>query len=110
MSEPLYEVVSPLGQQGYAQPDAKQSTGTILPAKPLADLNGKKIALIWTVFTNGNILLEALGDLLAQRFNKAQFIKLPPGRNLSWGDYPDTSVAALARENGVDAAIVSAAC
>ena len=108
--EPLYEVVSPLGQQGCAQPDAKQSTGIVLPAKPLGDLNGKKIGLVWTVFTNGNVLLEALRDLLAGRYRGLQFVELAPGRNLHWGDYPDKSIGAWAREHEIDAAIVTAAC
>ena len=108
--EPLYEVVSPVGHEAEEKPGSGRSAGNIFPAAPLADLNGKKIGLIWTLFTNGNVLLEALGDLLAERYHGLEFVKLPPGRNLNWGDYPDRSLGAFARENGLDAAIVSVGC
>lgn len=109
-AEPLYEVVSPAGEEPHGEPGTAMSAGSMAPAAPVADLNGKKIGLVWTLFTNGNILLEALRDLLAERYRGLEFVKLPPGRNLNWGDYPDRSLGAFARENGIDAAIVSVGC
>ena len=69
---------------------------------------GKKIGLLWTVFTNGDILLEALADWITKRHPGLTCVKLMPGRNLNWGDYPDLSLPELAREMGIDAVIVTA--
>ncbi len=80
-AQPLYEVVSPVGQAEVLRDERK--VGRKSPAASLADLNGKKIGLVWTVFTNGNVLLEALRD---------------------------RTIGAHAREHGIDAAIVTAAC
>ncbi len=105
MTEPLYEVVSPLGE---AQTTTRQGKEKIPSAPPLARLQGKKIGLIWTVFTNGDILLEALADWIAKRYPGLECVKLMPGRNAKWGDYPDLSLPEYAREQGIDAAIVTA--
>ena len=105
-TQPLYEVVSPAGRE----PDAGARMAKRSPAAPLADLNGKRIGLVWTVFTNGNVLLEALRDLLAKRYRGMEFVELPPGRNTRWGEYPDRTIGDFARENRIDAAIVAAAC
>ena len=107
-TQPLYEVVSPVGQEGNA--GDSRSGEKKSPAAPLATLNGKKIGLVWTVFTNGNVLLDALRDLLAKRYQGLEFVELPPGRNSRWGEYPDKTIGAFARENQIDAAIVTAAC
>ncbi len=106
-TQPLYEVVSPVGE------DAPSSSGrgqAKFCAPPLADLNGKKIALIWTVFANGNIVLEAFARLLSQRYPGMEFIKMPPGRNAKWGQSPERNLTDLVRESGIDAAIVAAGC
>jgi hypothetical protein len=79
--------------------------GKIEPAAPVRDLNGKKIGLIWAAFTNGDVFLEATAGLLAERFKGLEFVKLPAGRGLHWGDHPHESIADLAREAGLDAAI-----
>jgi hypothetical protein len=100
--EPLYEVVSPVGED--------LSTATASGAPAVDSLDGKRIGLVWTVFTNGNILLHAFRDLLAKRFPKASFVEMPPGRNVRWGDHPEQNVGELAREHGLDAAIVTAGC
>jgi len=105
MSEPHYEVVSPIGE---AQTTTRQGKEKIPSAPPLADLKGKKIGLLWTVFTNGDILLEALADWITKRHPGITCVKLMPGRNLNWGDYPDLSLPELAREMGIDAVIVTA--
>jgi len=93
----LYEVVSPLGKSG-----AKR----IAPAPSLTSLENKKIALIWTIFTNGDVLADALGDFLRQRFKGTKTVKLPAGKEVHWGDYPDESIEDVVKEAGVDAAIV----
>jgi len=82
----------------------------IEPAAPLTDLNGKKIGLVWTVFSNGNVLLEAFRDLLKQRYPDINCLEFPPGKGLRWGDYPDASLPEAAREAGLDAAIVTMGC
>lgn len=105
MTEPLYDVVSPVGE---AETTTRQGKEKIPSAPPLVGLAGKKIGLLWTVFTNGDILLEAMADWIAKRYPGLECVKLMPGRNLNWGDYPDLSLPELAREMGVDAAIVTA--
>ncbi|OGA27519.1 MAG: hypothetical protein A3I01_13660 [Betaproteobacteria bacterium RIFCSPLOWO2_02_FULL_65_24] len=97
-----YEVVSPVGED-HVHP---QSAG----AAPLADLKSSKLGLVWTVFTNGNILLHAFRDLLAERYPDMRCVELPPGRNVRWGDHPEQNIGAFAREQGIDAAIVTAGC
>ena len=109
-TNPQYEVVSPVGEEMDGTPGANRGVDKISPAAPLADLNGKKFGLIWTNFRNGDVLLEAFADLLGKRYQRLEFVKLPSGRTLSWGDYPDTTLAAIARENGIDAAIVAPGC
>ena len=65
-------------------------------APPLAALNGRKIGLVWTVFTNGNLMPESLGDLLSKRFLDLEFVKLPPGRNATVGKQRTNSSSANA--------------
>ena len=93
----FYEVVRPLGKSGVKE---------ITPALPLAKLEGKKIAFIWTIFTNGDVLADALSEILHHRYPGLQTVKLPAGRNIKWGDYADESIEDVVREAGVDAAIV----
>jgi len=93
----VYEVVRPLG---------KSFMKDISPAHPLPQLEGKRIALIWTIFTNGDVLADALVDLLDKRFKDIETVKLPAGKGVEWGDYPDESIEDVVREAGVDAAIV----
>ncbi len=97
----VYQVASPLGEQ---------LTKKISPARPLPDLEGKKIGFMWTIFTNGDVLAEALMDLLGRRFENVETVKLPAGKGMSWGDYPDESIGELVREAGVDAVIVTVGC
>ena len=103
---PIYEVVSPLGEEQ----DGPRESGKFAPAAALADLKTGKIGLVWTVFTNGNVLLEAFEELLGRRYPGLDFVKMPPGRNARWGGYPDRSLAEFAREQGIAAAIVTAGC
>jgi hypothetical protein len=93
----FYEVVGPVGKAGVRE---------ITPAPPLAEFEGKKIAFIWTIFTNGDVLADALSEVLHRRYPGLQTIKLPGGKKTKWGDYADESIKDVAREAGVDAAIV----
>jgi hypothetical protein len=93
----LYEVVRPTGNSGIKE---------ITPAPPLAKLEGKKIAFIWTIFTNGDVLADALSEILHHRYTSLQTVKLPAGKKINWGDYADESIEDVVREAGVDAAIV----
>lgn len=98
-AEPLYEVVSPVGQ----------SSVEVKPPSPrLSSLEGKKIGLEWNQFANGPILADALEDLLGKQFPGIQFNRLPPGRGVKWGEmlHFDDHVGAIVKESGVDAAIV----
>ena len=105
MKQPRYEVVSPIGDPGDATQTTKQSC-----AASLADLKGKKLGLVWTAFTNGDIVLHAFRDHLAKRYADLEFVEMAPGRNLRWGDYPDPSIGELALELALDGAIITAGC
>lgn len=106
MSKPEYEVVSPMGDER----DAREGPRNYSAAPPLAALKKKKLGLIWTAFSNGDIVLHAFRDHLAKRHPDLEFIEMAPGRGLRWGDHPDPSIAELAREHRIDGAIVSAGC
>jgi hypothetical protein len=107
---PVYEVVSPegvpVGDQAAA-PGVKSEKRK--PTAGVPDLNGKKIGLVWSAFKNGNVFLESMETLLGARFKGIEFVKLPGGSGLRWGDHPNEGVAQLARDAGVDAAIAAAA-
>ncbi len=105
-TEPFYEIVSPVGEDR----SGIQGSGNFAPAPPLPDLNDRKIGLIWTEFTNGDVLLEAFEALLGRRYPSLRFIKLAPGRNAEWGGSPDPTLREFVREQGIDAAIVTAGC
>jgi len=92
-----YEVVSPLG---------KSTVKVVSPAPRLKSLEGKKIGLIWNVFANGDVLATALGDLLSKRF-KLETVKLPSGKGLKWGSYPEPSIKDVIKEAKIDALIAT---
>jgi hypothetical protein len=104
--DPVYEVVSPVGDAK----DASASTRKTFGAPPLDGLEGKKLGLIWTEFANGDTALRAFRQHLTQRYPDLELIEMEPGRGRRWGDHPDASIAELARENGIDGAIVAAGC
>jgi hypothetical protein len=92
----VYEVVSPLGK----------STVKIVPPSPrLSSLEGKKIGFVWNVFENGDTLANALADLLGKRFKHIESVKLPSGKGLKWGSYPEPSIKDVIKEAKVDALI-----
>ena len=101
-TEPAYDIVSPVGED-------PSRTG-IEPAPPLRDFDGRRIGLIWTEFTNGNVLLEAFEALLGKRYPSLSFVKMAPGRHSEWGGSPDPTLTEYVREEGIDAAIVTAGC
>ena len=106
MTTPLYEVVSPLGDERDARDGGIQQSG----ARHLESLQSKRIGLIWTAFTNGDLVLRALQGHLASRIAGVEFVDVMPGEGLRWGDHPEPSIAKLAREARIDAAIVTAGC
>jgi hypothetical protein len=99
--EPRYEVLSPEGRAGL------RVGGSTAPIKSIA---GKKIGLFWNGFTNGNLLLEALSRLIAERHPGTSFVKLPSGRGMDWGHYPERSLTDVVREYAIDAAIAGPGC
>ena len=99
---PVYEIVSPLAQK---------TNGTIPSVSPLANLDGKKIGLMWTLYTNGDVLANMVKDLLVKRFKNLKFVALPPGKGRQWGNYPDNqTIGEVVKESGVDALIVTMGC
>ncbi len=109
-AKPIYEIVSPVGESVNDKAAATGAkSGKINPAAAVPDLNGKKIGLVWSAFKNGNVFLEAMEDLLGKRFKGAEFVKLPSGKGLRWGDHPQESMSELAREAKLDAAIAAVA-
>ena len=106
MSKPQYEVVSPAGDAN----DSLEGEKKRFSAPPLDGLKGKKLGLVWTVFSNGDLVLHAFRDHLAKRYPDLEFVEMPPGRGLRWGDYPHQSIGELARELAIDGAIVTAGC
>ena len=104
--EPVYEILSPIG----AERSIVAGSGQFSPAPPLPDLNGRTIALIWTEFTNGDVLLDAFEALLGERYQSLHFVRMAPGRNTEWGGSPDPTLTDLVREQGIEAAIIAAGC
>ncbi|MDR0852393.1 MAG: hypothetical protein LBN36_07845 [Clostridiales Family XIII bacterium] len=70
-------------------------------------LEGKRIGLVWAAFGNGDVLLEALGALIKERYPSAELVHMNPGKNLKPSEYSDPSIMDVARENEIDAAIVT---
>lgn len=97
----MYEVVSPAGKPVMQE---------ILQTTSGLDLAGKKIGLVRIPFPNGDTLLETLAGLMKERFDGLEYVKLPSGKSLNWGDYPDDTLADVVRESGIDAAMVAVGC
>ena len=98
----MYEVVSPAGKSAAKEMPRPASAGL--------DLVGKKVGLVRIPFPNGDVLLEKMADLMKQRFQGMEFVKLPSGKGLTWGDDPDSSLTDLGKESGIDAALVAVGC
>lgn len=98
----MYEVVSPSGVA------AKGGISDIYGAG--LELANKRLGLVRIPFPNGDVLLETLAGLLKQRYGDLEIVKIPSGKNLSWGDYPDTSLTDVVKESGINAAMVAVGC
>jgi len=98
----MYEVVSPAGKPSTKEIPRLASAGL--------DLAGKKVGLVRIPFPNGDVLLETMADLMKKRFKGLEFVKLPSGKGLAWGDYPDSSLTGLVKESGIAAALVAVGC
>lgn len=61
-----WEVLNPL---------AEYETAVFTLSPRLTDLNGKTVGLFWNGKPNGNVLLEAVGKLLEERFKNIKLIK-----------------------------------
>ena len=103
---PDYEVVSPVGDSRDASAVEKKT----FSAAPLDSLKGKKLGLVWTEFYNGDTTLRAFREHLGKRYPDLEFVEMAPGRGLRWGDHPQASIGALAREHGIHGAVVAAGC
>ena len=109
-AKPMYQVVSPVGESVDYKAAAKgEKSQRIPPAAAVPNLDGKKIGLVWSAFKNGNVFLEAMEDLLGQRYKRAEFVRLPSGKGLRWGDHPQESMTEIAKEQKLDAAIAAVA-
>jgi hypothetical protein len=106
MSNARYEVVSPVGDARDAKGAGKKTSS----APPLAGLNGKRLGLCWTAFTNGDIVLRLFREHLAKRFPDMEFVEFAPGRGLRWGEHPEANIADIVREERLDAALITAGC
>jgi len=106
MNKSRYDVVSPAGDIR----DAKEAVKKTASAAPLAHLKGKRLGLCWTAFTNGDIVLRAFQEHLGKRYPDLEFVDLMPGRGLRWGEHPVPDIAELAREERLDAVLITAGC
>ena len=79
-------------------------------APPLSGLAGKRLGLVWTAFSNGDIVLRAFREHLSKRYPDLEFVEMAPGRGLAWGDHPHPDIAELALEHRLDAALITAGC
>lgn len=98
----MFEVVSPTGK-----PATLETTGTATAA---LKLEGKKLGLVQIPFPNGDVLLESLADLMKKRFAGLEYVKIPSGKELGWGDYPDSTLTEVVKESGINAALVAVGC
>jgi hypothetical protein len=63
--EPVFAVVSPSGAQVLDQ---------LRPADPLADLAGTRIAFVWDLLFDGDIVFDAMAAELAATYGSMEFI------------------------------------
>ena len=76
----------------------------------MPDLHRKTIGFIWCRMRNGDLLAQALMDLLSKHFRDLKFVRLQSGKDLEWGEYPDESLGDVIGEAGIDGAIVVIGC
>lgn len=74
----------------FLNPAGRAVSGAFLsPAPRNADLNGRRIGLLWNGKKHGDLVLERVAEGLAERFEGLEFVRLPSGEHLPWGAYPD---------------------
>ncbi len=98
----MFEVVFPAGKPATTEALGKASAGV--------DLTGKKLGLVQIPFPNGDVLLESLAGLMKEQFKGLEFVKIPSGKKLAWGDYPDNTLTEVVKESGINAALVAVGC
>ncbi len=98
----MYEVVSPAGKPVTREISSTSAAGL--------DLTGKKLGLIRIPFPNADVLLETMASLMQRKFAGLQVLKIPSGRGLPWGEYPNATLTDVVKESGIDAALVAVGC
>ena len=98
----MFEVVSPIGKPTTIETSGR-AMGTL-------DLTGKKLGLVQIPFPNGNVLLESLAELLKRQFKGLESVNIPSGKELAWGDYPDSTLTEVVKDAGIDTALVAVGC
>ena len=98
MEETIFQVLKPTG---------KLRERDIPSAPPLDTLEGKRIGMVWAAFGNGDVLLEVISELLKKKFPTCELIQMNPGKDLKPSEYSDPSIMEVARENNIDAAIIT---
>ncbi|MBI2908516.1 MAG: hypothetical protein HYX92_12800 [Chloroflexi bacterium] len=98
MSEPIYEVVWPLGKAVYE---------TIPLAKRTPDLSGKTVCELWEWLFRGDEMFDILRESLSKRYKGVKFVGYEVFGN-THGSHEARIVAALPellRQKGCDAVI-----
>ena len=102
MTEPVYEVVSPLGRRSVAEQT---------PLAPrLADLGGRTVAFVWDHVFKGDVMFERFARAATERFPDVRFVPHEAFGNIHGTAQEEEEAIDLLperlRAHGVDAAIV----
>ena len=97
-SEPVYEVVWPLGRSAYA---------TRAPNARIADLSGKTVGELWDYLFRGEDIFPLLRELLKARFPGIKFVTYEVFGNVHGPQQRELVAAApgLLKRHGCDAVI-----
>jgi hypothetical protein len=63
--EPEFSVVSPSGSQVLDK---------LRPAPPLADISGNRIAFVWDLLFDGDLVFDAMSEELASTYGSMEFV------------------------------------
>ena len=101
-SQPLYEVVSPLG---------RRSVATQTPLAPrLTDLSGRTVAFVWDHVFKGDRMFDRFADEASTRYADARFVPHEAFGNIHGTAAEEEEAVALLperlRAHGVDAVVV----